>query len=272
MPNTYTAVAKTLSQVGATVFEPALAPVSAVATAIELLKTDEPAFTSEVPLATVASPTLVAATDFESDTGGTVVNVSCVPVLYVQAFSISNAELQGGYKLEWLAAINARKLTATIADAIFTPITVGNFGAAVVSVDSASFAASDFSTLLSGISSPRRSVILDTAYWSKVTTTWVPHGFNRLYEHSRWGTAGTRVRGFVADPAAIVLRWGIPGLFKGSERLIARELMELPQVGLGCEVALWMNLQSRTVRACYAMYLGAAVGDSSALKILTSSS
>jgi hypothetical protein len=272
MANVYSAVAQTLSRVGATVFQPALAPLKAFTTPIELLKDEPPAFTSQVALTTVASPTLTGATDFEDDsTGCTVTNVQCVPVLYAQPFSIANEDLQGGYRLEWLAALNARKLAETISDAVLSKVTTGNFGAAVVTVDAAAFAGSDFTTLLAGISSPSRSVVLDTGYWSKVSPTWCPPGFNSVYEHSRWGTAGTKIHGFVADPAAIVLRWGLPWVLKPSERVIARELVELPQVGLGCEVAIWQNLRYRSVRACYAIYLGAGVADTGALKILTTS-
>jgi hypothetical protein len=53
---------------------------------------------------------------------------------------------------------------------------------------------------------------------------------------------------------------------------MARDLIQLPQLGIMVESVTWLQLQTRTVVAAYAVYLGAQVADANALRLLASTS
>ena len=87
---------------------------------------------------------------------------------------------------------------------------------------------------------------------------------------NRRTAAGTNVKGFVADPRALIFRCGIPTLPRAGVNVVARELVELPQIGLVAEARVWRDLPTRSVCGAYALYSAAAVGDPNALRLLTS--
>jgi len=265
-------IAKTLSRVGARVLQPALAPFPKFTTVLEI-ENDPVALDSVVALASAPTATRSYARgdvpDF-STSGCALSPVSFAHRLYVQAFEISNSDLQSGGRLEWLGTINAIALAQTLTDTICALLTPGNFGAPVVTASATNFGQSDFDSLLSGISSPSRAAVLDTSYFCKVKPTWLPVGFNSVFEMSRWNSAASNVHGIIADPKAILLRVGIPMLMPRGAEVVARELTELPAVGLICETAVWTTLATRSISASFSLYFAASVGDPAALKLLSS--
>ena len=275
MANTYSpsGVAQTLCKVGTTVLQSALAPLRSFCTVLEIMEPDPPALDSQVAIATVANATQVltrAQTPDYQQSNCTLSNVALSPRLFVQAFGLSASDQEGGAKLEWLADLNARQLAAALTDAVAALLTVGNFGSALVTASAANFGTDDFTSLCAGVGSPGRAVILDTPYFCKVKSTWLPPNFNAVYEMNRWTAAGTNVRGFVCDPRAIVARNGIPMVSKLAPPVLARELITLPGVGLVAECGVHTAPNTRAVFAAYSIYFAAAVGDPLALRLLTS--
>ena len=267
------AAAKTLCRVATTALQELLIPAKTCFTVLEIEPPDPPALDSVAPLATVAPATNITdrSTNADFETGDcTLAPLSFSHKLYVQPFGLSNSDLEKGARLQWLADLNSRALANSINDAVFALLTTANYGAAIVTKSSAAFALGDFETLAAGVTSPARAVVLDTPYFVKVKpSTWLPQN-TAAYETNRWGAAGTNVHGFVATPRAIVVRCGIPMVPKIASPVIARELIELPQLGLVAEASVWTSLPSRSIRAAYSLYFAASVGDSAALKLLTS--
>ncbi len=268
-----TSLVKTLVQVGETVLTPTLAPV-AMFTKTARLEPDFPpgqslaALDTVVKVASATSATQVDATDFGiGDT--TITGVDCPMHLFTQGFGITAAELNSGVRIENEAEVAVKTLGSTLIDAVIALVSSSNYGAAVEEVDPAGFGLGNFDNLLSSLSSADRVVILDTGYFVKVKPTWIPPKFGeRIYECSRWSAAGAKVRGFVADPKALLVRYALPADPQTST--IAREVIQLPQIGLSVEASAWMNTQTHALRAAYNVYLGVGVGDSAALKILAS--
>jgi len=266
MANSYSQTTQTLSQTGTTVLQSCLAPLAAFTTPIEIQPIDLPALTSQVPIATAAAATASGA-NLNYDTGDcTITNIQLAHTRYAQNFGLSGSDLNNGARLEWLAELNARALAQTITDAVMTLVTTANFGAAVSSVTSGNFAVSDFETLAGSISAHDRAMVLAPAYFVKVKNTWMPPGNLTVHELNRWTSAGTKINGLVATPRAIVLRHGIPMM--PAVEVVDRTLMELPDIGIIAETALWFQPASRSLRATYGLYFGAAVADANALKIL----
>ncbi len=275
MSNTFApgAIAQTLSRVGTTVLQDCLASLKSFCTVLEIMPPDPPALASQVAIATVASTTQILSRaqvpDYQTS-NCTLSNVALSPRLFVQPFGLSNDDQQGGTKLEWLAELNARQLAAAITDAVAALLTVGNYGAAISTASAANFGANDFDTLLAGVASPNRAVLLDSPYWVKVKSTWLPPNFSNVMEMNRWSAAGSNVRGMVCDPRAIVVRNGVPMVSKLAPPVLARELIELPSLGLVAECGVHVAPGTRAVFAAYSLYFGAAVGDPAALKLLSS--
>jgi hypothetical protein len=278
MSNTYTPgdLAKTLARVGVSALQSRLAPLTKFCRVIGIEASDLSMLDSVVPLATTPCATRIYvrgdATDF-ADYSATLTGVQFTHKLYVQAFGLSNNDLQSGGWSAWtsLAEQAAHKLGETLTDAVATLLTTANFGTAAVTVQPSSFGQADFDTLVASLASPERAVVLDSAYWSRVKSTWLPVGFNSVYEMGRWTAAGTNVRGFIADPRAIVARAAIPLLpTLANGPAIFRELIQIPELGLVATADVWFGLQGRTIQGAICLIFAPAVGDANALKLLVS--
>lgn len=281
MSNTYSINIQTLSKVATRVLTSRLAPLAKMATILPLDDNELRGPTSQAPINTVAPATQSGSgTSFVPtyESGDcTVTNVQTAMTLYAQCFGVSGPDAFGGLRLEHLLELNLATLANKIADDIWVNFTTANYGAAVVTTDSGTFTNTDLDTLMQGVPSAQRCVVLDSGYWQKVKPTWLPIGFNEVHEHSRWGTAGTKVHGLCADPRALVIRYGIPisaraASIGGRSRMeqIEQDIVELPQIGIIVESSLWLTLATRSVRASYCVYLGSGVGDTAACKLLCS--
>jgi hypothetical protein len=272
--NNFSALAKNLSQIGSTVLQSRLAPLANFSTVIKILAPDAPGLDAITALASAPAATQItglnAAADFESS-ADTLSPLSFAVKLFTQPFGLTNAEIQGGGQLRWLAETNARQLAESLSDAVFALLTTANYGQPVVTVSATQFGLSNFETLCAAVPSEARAVVLDSPLFVKVKpATWEPRN-TTTYEASKWSAAATNVAGFVADRRAVVIQCGLPSVAKTSRTVIHRELLELPQLpGLVAEAAVWTSLQTRSIRAAYSLLFAPAVGDPAALKLLTS--
>lgn len=273
MPNSFTPTAENLSRIGSTVLQPMLAPLAKIARffPLEPERGELPGLTSQVALATVAPATQTGNTvDF--NIGDSTLAAINVPMeMYVQAFGISSYNLSGGRQFAWLAEINARQFAATLWDVVASKFTTGNFGAPVATVAANAFAVGDFETMFAAVPSAERAVVLDSPYFCKVKPLgWFPPSFDACFESNRWSAAGEKVRGVVASPHALVCRWDFPQLAPQGVNLISRDVLTLPAIGMAVESSLWIIPATRSYRGAFAVYFGCAVGDATALKLLSS--
>ncbi len=276
MANTFDSklVADNLSRRAAEALGSALASISSFCTPIPFEAGENPANDSQIALATVAPATAIDPTSF--NTGDcTITALECGSKLYAQCFGVSALDLSNGARIDWLLRLNAQKLAETILDdAILPLITVANYGAASVTSGASAFSNGDFDTLVAALDSPRRNVVLAPAYRVKVKDAWLPAGMDSAsileLGASRWASAGANVTGFVADPAAIVVRHGLPLNPERYNPAEQRRVINLPGLDIQVEFTTWDNLSAKEQRIALCVYLGACKGDGNALKILAS--
>jgi hypothetical protein len=225
-----------------------------------------PAKDSQTIIATVLPAVATDASDFE--TGDmTLDNRPATVHLYSISWGLSAQEIGGGLSAVALAQAAAEKLADKIIDVVLAPVTASNYAAATVTATAALFAVTDFDTLWSAISAPDKAVVLDGAHFCKVKPAWIPPGFSNVFENSRWSGAETKVRGFVAAPRAVVVRHGLP-IPPPERNAVQRQVLTIPGVGLPVELTTWCSRGPRSVRCSLQLFLGAGVGDSSALRLL----
>ena len=271
MSNVYSTAASNLAEVASSAISTLLAPLGAISTAFPLELGKDPALPRVVGVVQSVSDTqTVANPDFTA--GDATINPTPIThTLFTQPFGIGYDELNLGARLEWLYTLNGQKLAAKISDLISALLTAGNFGAPIVTTTAANFSVANFETLFSGVATKRRVIVLDTPYFAKVKPqTWCPPGFTNILEHTRWSAADANVHGFVGDPAAIVLSWASPSLSSPHRNLVAEAPFTIPQIGLLGMATIYYLLNTRRLMGCLSIYLGAAVGDQNALKLLAS--
>jgi hypothetical protein len=132
------------------------------------------------------------------------------------------------------------------------------------------FTVNDFATLAAAVPSSARAIVLNSSYFCRVTPTWLPPRFSNVWECSDWTVAGENVAGFCAHPSAILLRYATPAIAKPGLEVIDRAPVILPGLALLGELGLHVNTKTRELRAVFTILIGAAVGDASALKLLSS--
>jgi hypothetical protein len=164
-------------------------------------------------------------------------------------------------------------------DVAFAPITVANYGAAVVNSTAANFDSADLQTLWAALEDgSMRNVVLDSAWFAKFLPTTRESldvngrgafGFDMMYHCSRWDGAGTNVCGFAASPEAMAVATGLPHADLTPDNEIRSSLTLIPDLGLTVQNNLWFNRAARSWYASYDVMFGAAKVDTSALKIVT---
>jgi hypothetical protein len=175
MPNTIDSalIASTISEQAQTVLGNRLA-------ALNLFSSDfssevkKPKDTIQVPVATATSSTQTNPTSFNS-TGGTTLDKATVALDHLyQPFGLDYSDIQSGIKLEKLVKINLNALADKIWAVVTTPITVANYGSAVVApaTASANFAAGDLAKLWASVSkSSSKGLVLSPTLYSGIIPT-----------------------------------------------------------------------------------------------------
>jgi hypothetical protein len=241
-----------------------------------------PLSTVQVPIASAGAAVQTNATNFESG-DSTLENAAVSVSQYSASFALTNAEINQGFRIEQLAAKNLRQLANKIIDVAFAPVTVANFGAAVVDVDTAQdVTASSLKTLWGALKDgSERNLIVDGSIYAQFLPSNLDgytlagggrnvgiFGFDRFDFNNRWDGAGANIRGFAASPEAIALASGVPVSSPVSDDLIAQENILIGDLGLTVQMSMWSSRATRSLWASYDVMFGSAKGDGSALKIL----
>ena len=219
----------------------------------------------EVPICIGGNETMEDPTNFEpADDGSTIDNRPATMTLYSQAFGVTSGDIQNGFTVTQIFQKNLAIFEAALQTAIFAKLTTATFGEPVVSVASDAFGVADFDTMLTGVSSNRRCVVLDSPYFVRVKPDWFPARFNNLHEASAWPDT---LRGFISDPSGLVVPYALPQPPQPVSRSI-RQIMTLPNLRVPCELTAWHGTATKSDRMCLSVYLGAVHGDADALKLL----
>jgi hypothetical protein len=269
-------VLDTLAEATLTTLGNRLAPLRAFSTDFTTDMMNQNAMV-QVRKANAAGSVQTNPTNFE--TGDTnVTNVAVQVKHYSKSYNLSSQELNQGFRLEQLAAINAQVLANKIIDIALAPITATNFPSNVT-VAQASFSATNAKTLWGAVAkSPMRHLILDGTAFAQLLPTdtlgfgiqnssYRPgsYGFDAVILNTRWDGAGTNIYGFAVGPEAVAAAAGLPMVDPGVASLLAgSRTITLPDLGLSVQLNTWGSLSSRSAWASLDVMFGAALGDNTA--------
>lgn len=269
-------VLDTLAEATLTTLGQRLAPLRAFSTDFSTDMMNQNAYV-QVRKANAAGSVQTNPTSFE--TGDTnVTNVAVQVKHYSKSYNLSSQELNQGFRLEQLAAINAQVLANKIIDIALAPITATNFPTNVT-VAQASFSATNAKTLWGAVAkSSMRHLILDGTAFAQLLPTdtlgfgiqnssYRPgsYGFDAVILNTRWDGAGTNIYGFAVGPEAVAAASGLPMIDPGVASLLAgSRTITLPDLGLSVQLNTWGSLSTRSAWASLDVMFGAALGDNTA--------
>jgi hypothetical protein len=283
MANTFDAslVVDVLRDSAITVLQSRLAPLN-VFTKDFSADTIAPRKTVLVPLATAGGTTQTNATNFES--GNSTLGVSTVVVdQYSNSFALTNAEINQGFRIENIAKINLHNLANKIMDIALAPVTTTNFGAAVVDVDTAALVtAAELRTLWAALKDGDvRNLVVDGSIYANFLPSNLEafnlatggrntgiYGYDFFGYNNRWTGAGATIKGFACSPQAIACASGVPQNSPASSDMISQENVVIPDLGLTVQMNMWVSRATRDLWCSYDVMFGAAVADTTALKII----
>ena len=226
-----------------------------------------PGRTLEIASCSSTAATLVNPTDWETG-AATVGAVEIAMNCYSKVYGLSADDIQKGITLQSIAKRATEDFITDLIGVIVTPLTVVNYGAAVVSVASDAFGQSDLETLLSAVTSRRKVCLLHPSYASKIRSGWVPITNPAIHEVSSWTSAGANVVGCVMDPAGLIVATGLPDASAIGKSPMTVERFVLPGLEIPAELATWVMPGTRQLRCALSVYLGVAPGVTASLKLL----
>jgi hypothetical protein len=272
MPNTFDSglVADSISAQTKTVLSNRLAALSLFASDFSS-DVKKPKDTVVVPIVSATGATQVNPTNFEPG-GGTTVTKTTVTLDHIfQPFAITAAELAQGHRLERLIQINIAALADKIWALATTPITVANFGAAVVtSSDLTGNNFANMKALWAALSkSDRKGLVLSPSLYSQLQPTnlqSIPlsagaYGFDNgiYYANNFSGEAG--LAGFACAPEALVMAAAAPAIDDAVRSQFAiSDIVTLDGLGLSVQYNVWGSTANRQVNASLELMFGAAKG------------
>jgi hypothetical protein len=270
MPNTndYALISSTISEQAQTVLANRLA-------ALNLFSTDfssevkKPKDTVQVPVATATASTQTNPTSFNS-TGGTTLDKATVALDHIyQPFGLDYVDIQNAIKLEKLVKINLNALADKIWSIVTTPITVANYGAAVVApaTATANFAAGDLAKLWASVSkSNSKGLVLSPTLYSGIIPTATTsitldkgaYGFDNGVFYANQFSGQTRLAGFACSPEALAIASAAPALDHVRDEYLISDVVVLEQLGLSIYYNVMADRSSRALVASAEVMFGAA--------------
>jgi hypothetical protein len=242
-----------------------------------------PGKTVQVKKATATSAVQRNPTNWE--TGDT--DVDNIPVTVTQvskSFHITQAQANQGFRIDELAEINSFVVVNDISDLWTILLKVANGPAALTIGAAAIFDKGVLATIRAAAKNFRRTgLVLDGDYTARLYSEVNPStfkmapqgdagafGFENLAEQNRWTAADANTVGITSSPDAIAVASGLP-----VENLPRSEYEEvrnvtLPGIELTVVIHVWGSRASRTIWASYDLMFGAALGDTTQIRILKS--
>jgi hypothetical protein len=270
MPNTIDSalISSTISEQAQTVLANRLA-------ALNLFSTDfssevkKPKDTIQVPIASAAGSTSVNPTSFNSTGNSTLTKATVTLDHLYQPFGLDYVDIQNAIKLERLVKINLNALADRIWQAVTTPITTANFGAAVVAPANAAanFAAGNLATLWSSVSrSTSKGLVLSPTLYSGIIPTATTgltldkgaYGFDNGIFYANQFSGQTRLAGFACSPEALAIASAAPGMDHIRDRMLVSDVVSIDGLGLNVYYNVWSDPSSRALVASAEVMFGAA--------------
>lgn len=270
MPNTFDSalVADSIAQQTKTVLSKRLSALNLFASDFSS-DVKKPKDTVHVPIASATASTSVNPTTFNS-IGGTTLGKATVSLDHIyQPFGLSYSDLQSAHRLERLIQINLDAIADKIWTLATTPVTVANFGAAVVTAapSSVNAASGDLAKLWAGVhKSARKGLVVSPVVYSQLIPTSTTalnlgdgaYGFENgvHYATSFGGEAG--LYGFACSPEALVMAAAVPAL--ADNDYLVSDSVTLDQIGLSIAYNVYSDKSTRSLIASLEVMFGAAAG------------
>jgi hypothetical protein len=270
MPNTFDSalVADSIAQQTKTVLSKRLSALNLFASDFSS-DVKKPKDTVHVPIASATASTSVNPTTFNS-IGGTTLGKATVSLDHIyQPFGLSYSDLQSAHRLERLIQINLDAIADKIWTLATTPVTVANFGAAVVTAapSSVNAASGDLAKLWAGVhKSARKGLVVSPVVYSQLIPTSTTalnlgdgaYGFENgvHYATSFGGEAG--LYGFACSPEALVMAAAVPAL--ADNDYLVSDSVTLDQIGLSVAYNVYSDKSTRSLIASLEVMFGAAAG------------
>ncbi len=270
MPNTFDSalVADSIAQQTKTVLSKRLSALNLFASDFSS-DVKKPKDTVHVPIASATASTAVNPTTFNS-IGGTTLGKATVSLDHIyQPFGLSYSDLQSAHRLERLIQINLDAIADKIWTLATTPVTVANFGAAVVTAapSSVNAASGDLAKLWAGVhKSARKGLVVSPVVYSQLIPTSTTalnlgdgaYGFENgvHYATSFGGEAG--LYGFACSPEALVMAAAVPAL--ADNDYLVSDSVTLDQIGLSVAYNVYSDKSTRSLIASLEVMFGASAG------------
>lgn len=269
MPNTIDSalVASTISEQAQTVLANRLA-------ALNLFSSDfssevkKPKDTIQVPIATATASTQTNPTSFNS-VGGTTLDKATVALDHIyQPFGLEIGDIRT-VTASKLVKINLNALADKIWALVTTPITVANYGSAIVApaTAAANFAAGDLAKLWASVSkSTSKGLVLSPTLYSGIIPTATTgltldkgaYGFDGGIYYANQFSGQTRLVGFACSPEALAIASAAPSLDHVRSNMLVSDVVTLDQLGLNIYYNVWADPASRSIVASAEVMFGAA--------------
>lgn len=234
----------------------------------------------EVALTSGGSAILTNPTDWES--GDTTIDAVEVTVNeYAKSYHATNAQLQSGTQMAWMAKKNAMIFAEGLTDALTAILTQANYGAPVLTSAAAAFGSSDMATIWAGAKDfTLRNLVLDGGHYARLIPTSAEglqptggsYGFDSINYNNKWSASAiANICGFVASPECAVVAIGLPIQAPGLDyQFSAMQTVAIPDLGFSVQVSAWAKPGTRALWAAYDVMLGVAKADGNAAKLITS--
>lgn len=229
----------------------------------------KPKDTVHVPIASATASTSVNPTSFNS-IGGTTLGKTSVSLDHIyQPFGLSYSDLQSAHRLERLIQINLDAMADKIWTLATTPVTVVNFGAAVVdSAESAINATSgDLPSLWAAVhKSVRKGLVVSPVIYSNLIPTSTTalnlgdgaYGFENGVHYATSFGGETGLKGFACSPEALVMAAAVPAL--ADNDYMVSDSVTLDSIGLSVSYNVYSDKSTRSLIASLEVMFGAAAG------------
>ena len=229
----------------------------------------KPKDTVHVAIASATASTSVNPTSFNS-IGGTTLGKASVTLDHIyQPFGLSYSDLQNAHRLERMVQINLDAIADKIWSLATSPVTVANFGAAVV--DSAEGAingtSGDLPQLWSAVhKSMRKGLVVSPVIYSNLIPTSTTalnlgdgaYGFENGVHYATSFSGETGLKGFACSPEALVMAAGVPAL--ADNDYLVSDSVTLDQIGLSVSYNVYSDKSTRSLIASLEVMFGAAAG------------
>lgn len=226
----------------------------------------KPKDTIQVPIASATASTQVNPESF-NDLGGVTLGKATVALDHVyQPFGLSYSDLQNNIRLERLIKINVDAIASKIWALATAPITVANFGAAVLS-SNPTIANGGLATLWAAIEkSDRKGCVLNPAAYAGFIPTSsqsLPlsagaYGFdNGLHYASSFG-GEVGLLGFACSPEAVAIASAAPALADAD--YMVSDSVAIDGLGMSVFYNVWADKSTRSLIASLEVMFGASKG------------